>query len=64
MTLADTLQKRIDGIEEMLSRQKTNVKHEQLHTDEGSRECLYWHYGYMIACKDILRLLGEHESKH
>lgn len=30
---------------------------QQRHLEEGSQERLYWHYGYMTALKDILRLL-------
>jgi len=51
--MKDAMQQRIEGIEEYLRRQKIDVKHEQGHLDEGSRESLYWHYGYLMALKDI-----------
>jgi uncharacterized protein YecT (DUF1311 family) len=30
---------------------------EQSHLDEGSRERTYWHYGYLVALNDVLRLV-------
>ena len=30
---------------------------EQKHLDESTRERVYWHYGYMVALRDVLRLL-------
>lgn len=30
---------------------------EQKHLHEGTPERLYWHYGYMVALKDVLRYL-------
>lgn len=53
--MKDDVQGRIDGIEEYLGRQKTDVKQEQAHLTEGSRESLYWHFGYMMALKDLRR---------
>lgn len=60
MTLRSTLDRMkiaesIAGIEEYLARQLEDVKHEQAHLTEGSRESLYWHYGYMMALKDMMR---------
>lgn len=31
---------------------------EQKHCEEGSPERLYWHYGYLVAMRDILHLFG------
>jgi hypothetical protein len=31
---------------------------EQLHCEEGTRERAYWHYGYMVALRDVLGFLG------
>ena len=30
---------------------------EQKHLDEKTPERAYWHYGYMVACRDILNKL-------
>ncbi len=32
---------------------------EQKHLDQGSSECTYWDYGYMVALLDVLRYLTE-----
>jgi hypothetical protein len=53
MSTIEKIAERIAGIEEYLRRQKTDVKNEQAHLQEGSRESLYWHYGYMVALKDM-----------
>lgn len=31
---------------------------EQKHLDSGTRERVYWHYGYMVALLDLFRYLG------
>jgi hypothetical protein len=38
----------IDGIEQ--------ARNEQKHLYEGSSERVYWHYGYAMALRDILRI--------
>ncbi len=30
---------------------------EQKHCEEGTQERVYWHYGYLVALRDVLRLL-------
>ena len=37
----------------------TGVKDEQAHLNKDSRESLYWHYGYLIALKDVLAQLNQ-----
>jgi hypothetical protein len=63
VTTEAVMMERIAGIEEMLNRQRLDVKHEQAHLNEGSRESLYWHYGYMMALKDMLDMLGGGETR-
>lgn len=48
------LLQRIADIEEML--RNDPCLHEQKHLDAGTSESTYWHYGYMIALRDVLRL--------
>lgn len=31
---------------------------EQKHCEEGSSERAYWHHGYMMAIRDVMRILG------
>ena len=54
-SLDSSVVQRIEGIEKWLSEQPTDVKEEQSHLREGSRERLYWHYGYLMALKDLVR---------
>lgn len=63
MNATDKIKERIAGLKDMLARQKVDLTHEQCHVDEGSRESLYWHYGYMMALKDVLGLLGDGETR-
>jgi hypothetical protein len=30
---------------------------EQKHLDEGSQERTYWNYGYMVALRDVVKLM-------
>jgi len=55
--VADSLQKRIDGIEAWLSEIGSSCQIEQRHCEEGTVERAYWHYGYMVALRDALDLL-------
>ena len=43
---------------------KTNAPQcadDQKHLEEGSQERAYWHYGYMVALRDVLRLMSGEE---
>lgn len=51
--MKDAVQTRIDGIEEYLDSQPLNVKALQAHLELGSLESLYWHFGYLMALKDM-----------
>lgn len=55
------LRQRIDAIEKFLA--GTNVKDEQGHLEPGSTAKLYWHYGYLMALKDVLSLFGDGETR-
>jgi hypothetical protein len=35
---------------------------QQMHLDESTQERIYWHYGYMTALRDVLRLLTNSEA--
>lgn len=64
MHLTSALERRIAGIEDYLDKHSTKVKEQQAHLKESTTESLYWHYGYMMALKDILRQLGVDEERH
>ncbi len=47
---------RIKTIKDWLMLEHPDIFHEQKHLDEGTTERAYWHYGYLVALKDILNL--------
>lgn len=59
MIMFDDLQKRILRIEEWLTVNAPHCASEQRHLDEGSSERAYWHYGYLMALRDVRAALGE-----
>ena len=67
-TLADieaALKIRIGAFEQRLKLEHPECLDEQKHFDEGTAERAYWHYGYMAALKDMLKMLGAtHEDPH
>lgn len=58
----ETLRHRIRELEHWLRGQGVDVRNEQRHLDEGSRERLYWHYGYLVGLRDALNALVREES--
>ena len=53
----ELLERRIRNMSAWLKENGPDCTAEQAHLDEGSRERVYWHYGYMVALKDVLKLL-------
>ena len=52
-------------IEDLTGWVKSNAPHcviDQNHLNEGSQERAYWHYGYLAALKDVMRLLTDQEN--
>lgn len=64
MTSERAIRKRIAELEEWLELQGVEVKKEQAHLDEGSRERLYWHFGYLVGLRDALKALTTSEALH
>jgi uncharacterized protein YecT (DUF1311 family) len=58
----DVLDRRRGDQRAWLKEHAPEVFKEQAHLNDGSRERTYWHYGYMVALTDVLRLL-ERESQ-
>ena len=48
---------RTKGINEWLKSVHPSCFIEQEHLNEGTTERAYWHYGYMVALSDALRIL-------
>jgi hypothetical protein len=55
------LEKRATDLQEWLQKNAPASLAEQKHLDEGTQERVYWHYGYMVALRDVLRFLTESE---
>ncbi len=53
----ELIERRIRNMSAWLKENGPDCVTEQAHLDEGSRERVYWHYGYMVALKDVLKLL-------
>lgn len=52
-----TLIERTKGINEWLMNASPSCFAEQRHLKDGSVERAYWHYGYMVALSDAVRIL-------
>lgn len=53
----DRLRKRADGIAEWLGDEAPYTSADQLHLNKDTPERAYWHHGYMMALRDVLRLV-------
>lgn len=52
------LEQRVAAIELWLAEQGGGVIQEQRHLDVGAPERKYWHYGYMVALRDVIGILS------
>jgi len=52
------LEMRRDGIAIWLKENAPECGREQKHLDKGTEARTYWHYGYLVAIKDALALIG------
>ena len=52
------LQGEIAALGEWLAAQGLDLRSDKAHTDEGSRDRLYWRYGYFAGLKQALTLLA------
>lgn len=51
------LRKRADDIAAWLSDEAPYTSADQRHLDEHTPERAYWHHGYLMALRDVLRLV-------
>jgi len=58
MSLLQLVQGRSDELRDWLATHAADAATEQRHLDEGTPERAYWHYGYVTALQDVLRLLA------
>lgn len=50
-------------IDWLYSKEHRAITEEQRHSDRESVEGVYWNYGYSVALHDVMRLIGEYETK-
>ncbi len=55
--MKDELEKRAYQISKWLRVNHPEIRREQRHLDEGTKERAYWHYGYQAALRDVLTAL-------
>jgi hypothetical protein len=60
----DIIRERISKLEEWLAQVGVDCDVEQAHLEPGSRERIYWHYGYLSSLRDVLKLLDAPASAH
>lgn len=58
----NTISQRITDLEDWLKDNGGDCKKHQSHLADGV-ERIYWHYGYMMALKDISRYLQQENAK-
>ena len=51
------LEREIAELGEWLAAQGLDVRSDHAHVDEGSRDRLYWQYGYFVGLKRALAML-------
>jgi hypothetical protein len=56
----ERIERRMGDIRAWLLEQAPECFEQQRHLEDGTGERIYWHYGYMIALRDILGLLDDH----
>lgn len=56
MEMAETWERRATGQKEWLTENAPYTMMDQKHLDKGSVAHAYWHYGYMTALQDAVRL--------
>jgi hypothetical protein len=57
MSAAAALHRQIVELGEWLAAQGLDLRADHAHADEGSRDRLYWRYGYFIGLKHALAML-------
>ena len=54
----DVIDRRIARLTKWLQEVAPEITAEQDHLNEGSRERSYWHYGYLVALRDVRKLIA------
>lgn len=59
----ERIRRRIEALEAHLREHGIDVFAEQRHLDPGTSERAYWHYGYLVALRDVLGLLPRGDER-
>ncbi len=59
----DKLRSRADEIQRWLEDEAPYTVADQRHLDEHTPERAYWHHGYLMALRDVLRLIETEPPK-
>ena len=51
------IERRAAILEKWLNKYGPTALTDQRHLDEGSTERVYWHYGYLMALRDVLAII-------
>jgi hypothetical protein len=55
------LRDRASELSKWLAERGCDCQEMQAHVDAGSLERRYWHYGYLVALRDVLRLIDSQQ---
>jgi hypothetical protein len=53
------VRRRIAHLEQWIDENGDGCKETQGHLDEGTPERVYWHYGYLVALRDVTKFLSQ-----
>ena len=53
----EKFQARADGLADWIRDNAPYIAADQKHLDENTPERAYWHYGYMVALRDVINQL-------
>ena len=56
------LKERLADLSELIFENGPECIREQAHLDDGTRERAYWHYGYLVALRDVLALVRRQKT--
>lgn len=62
-TTPDAIAERHQHTQDWLGKNHPEVFNDQKHLDHGTVERAYWHYGYMVALRNILKLMEDSECQ-
>lgn len=58
-TFDEALDRQIEALARWGDKNAPHCKREQAHAVEGTEARAYWHHGYLVALRDVKRLLAD-----